>query len=111
MKWLGVVLLLMSAAFLVAAGAEEAGFLVPGGIFGITGLWCWDRGGRNHTRREIQRADTGVAERLRAIEERLASMQDQVTSHHIELFELRDQRDFFSQLYGSPRSQTHATPS
>jgi hypothetical protein len=110
MKWLGAVLMMFSAGLFVAAGAEEAAIMVPAGIMGISGLWCWDRGGRSQSRREAQRLDTGMADRMRAMEERLNAMQDQVSAHHVELFELRDQRDFFTQLYGTTPTRTQSVP-
>jgi hypothetical protein len=107
MRWLSSILLMASAALFVVAG-EVPPVLAPAILIGISGLWAWDRGGK--PRPEARPPVQPVPEdRIRPLEQRLMSMQDELAATQRQLLQLGEERDFLRRLYPTTQADRIST--
>ena len=85
----------------VGAGAEGEPFIaVIAGGFGFAGLFSWDRGNRKQQMQlPAERRDDTVEMRLRPLEQRLFSMQEDLLVTQRQLVQMSEERDFLRKLY------------
>jgi hypothetical protein len=108
MRWLSAILLIASAGLFMVAGNENPA-IVPAVLLGIAGLWAWDRGGRQQPELPKPAPQPTAEDRIRPLEQRLISLQEELAVTQRHLLQLGEERDFLRRLY--PTGQPDRLPS
>jgi hypothetical protein len=98
-KWIAAALQAAAGVLFVLTGdTGEVGILFPALAAGVAGLLLWGKAARGKVRRPEQPRSSRIESQVARMEETLVALQEDVG-------DLRQDRDFYRELYGSERER------